>query len=98
MEPNVIQNIKDVINEYSDDLKGSVSNISSKIEFANSFCDSCIAKTMKEYLESIVGEIDKVVTYVDEFNSGLVVDSNDDNVVSDVVGNEESQVVEVPVE
>lgn len=97
MEPNAVQNMKDVINEYNDDLKGTIDNITSKIELANSFGDSCIAKTMKEYLEAIVGEINKVTAYVDSFNEELIVSSGDGNTLDNVTS-QDVAVVELPTE
>ena len=63
-----MENVKNVVNEYRSSLDEPVTNLSSKIEYANAFKGSSIAEAIKGYLESIVGEIQKVNTYLDGFD------------------------------
>lgn len=63
-----MENVKNVVNEYRSSLDEPVTKLSSKIEYANAFKGSSIAEAIKGYLESIVGEIQKVNTYLDGFD------------------------------
>jgi len=68
---NYIDEMQIAVTNYKTEFDNIIADISTDVEIATAFKGSSIADTLKGYLLAVVGEIQKMSAYMDDFSSSL---------------------------
>jgi len=66
-----IATMQTAISDYKDGIDEPLSQLSADVEYAEGFKGSSIADNLKSYIEKVIGEMQKMTAYIDDFKASL---------------------------